>query len=294
MRGRIIKGIAGFYYVLTVGSGIWQCRARGIFRKDGRKPLVGDEVEIEITDEGDREASVTEILPRKNELIRPAVANVDQAMILFAVASPDPDALLLDRFLVMMERQNVPVFICFNKVDLDDGGLAERWRRIYEFCGYDVLLISAREETGADQLRARLLGKVTVMAGPSGVGKSSITNLLQGTDVMETGEISRKLRRGKNTTRHSELIPIDDTTVVCDTPGFTSLYTPDMKKEDLRFYYPEFSDYEGKCRFSGCVHISEPGCAVKAALEAGAIFRERYDSYTKLYRELEEQEKRRY
>ena len=294
MRGRIIKGIAGFYYVLTVGSGIWQCRARGIFRKDGRKPLVGDEVEIEITDEGDREASVTEILPRKNELIRPAVANVDQAMILFAVASPDPDALLLDRFLVMMERQNVPVFICFNKVDLDDGGLAERWRRIYEFCGYDVLLISAREETGADQLRARLLGKVTVMAGPSGVGKSSITNLLQGTDVMETGEISRKLRRGKNTTRHSELIPIDDTTVVCDTPGFTSLYTPDMKKEDLRFYYPEFSDYEGKCRFSGCVHISEPGCAVKAALEAGAICRERYDSYTKLYRELEEQEKRRY
>lgn len=294
MRGRIIKGIAGFYYVLTVGSGIWQCRARGIFRKDGRKPLVGDEVEIEITDEGDREASVTEILPRKNELIRPAVANVDQAMILFAVASPDPDALLLDRFLVMMERQNVPVFICFNKVDLDDGGLAERWRRIYESCGYDVLLISAREETGADQLRARLLGKVTVMAGPSGVGKSSITNLLQGTDVMETGEISRKLRRGKNTTRHSELIPIDDTTVVCDTPGFTSLYTPDMKKEDLRFYYPEFSDYEGKCRFSGCVHISEPGCAVKAALEAGAIFRERYDSYTKLYRELEEQEKRRY
>lgn len=294
MRGRIIKGIAGFYYVLTVGSGIWQCRARGIFRKDGRKPLVGDEVEIEITDEGDREASVTEILPRKNELIRPAVANVDQAMILFAVASPDPDALLLDRFLVMMERQNVPVFICFNKVDLDDGGLAERWRRIYESCGYDVLLISAREETGADQLRARLLGKVTVMAGPSGVGKSSITNLLQGTDVMETGEISRKLRRGKNTTRHSELIPIDDTTVVCDTPGFTSLYTPDMKKEDLRFYYPEFSDYEGKCRFSGCVHISEPGCAVKTALEAGAIFRERYDSYTKLYRELEEQEKRRY
>lgn len=294
MRGRIIKGIAGFYYVLTVGSGIWQCRARGIFRKDGRKPLVGDEVEIEITDEGDREASVTEILPRKNELIRPAVANVDQAMILFAVASPDPDALLLDRFLVMMERQNVPVFICFNKVDLDDGGLAERWKRIYESCGYDVLLISAREETGADQLRARLLGKVTVMAGPSGVGKSSITNLLQGTDVMETGEISRKLRRGKNTTRHSELIPIDDTTVVCDTPGFTSLYTPDMKKEDLRFYYPEFSDYEGKCRFSGCVHISEPGCAVKTALEAGAIFRERYDSYTKLYRELEEQEKRRY
>lgn len=294
MRGRIIKGIAGFYYVLTVGSGIWQCRARGIFRKDGRKPLVGDEVEIEITDEGDREASVTEILPRKNELIRPAVANVDQAMILFAVASPDPDALLLDRFLVMMERQNVPVFICFNKVDLDDGGLAERWKRIYESCGYDVLLISAREETGADQLRARLLGKVTVMAGPSGVGKSSITNLLQGTDVMETGEISRKLRRGKNTTRHSELIPIDDTTVVCDTPGFTSLYTPDMKKEDLRFYYPEFSDYEGKCRFSGCVHISEPGCAVKAALEAGAIFRERYDRYTKLYRELEEQEKRRY
>lgn len=294
MRGRIIKGIAGFYYVFTVGSGIWQCRARGIFRKDGTKPLVGDEVEIEITDETDHEASVTKILPRKNELIRPAVANVDQAMILFAVASPDPDPLLLDRFLVMMERQNVPVFICFNKVDLDDGGLAEHWKQIYESCGYDVLLLSAREKTGSDELRARLSGKVTVVAGPSGVGKSSVTNLMQGTDVMETGEISRKLRRGKNTTRHSELIPIDDTTVICDTPGFTSLYVPDVKKEDLRFYYPEFSKYEGKCRFSGCVHISEPDCAVKEALAAGAISKERYDSYTRLYRELEEQEKRRY
>jgi ribosome biogenesis GTPase len=294
MRGRIIKGIAGFYYVFTVGSGIWQCRARGIFRKDGKKPLVGDEVEIEITDETDREASVTEIYPRKNELIRPAVANVDQAMVLFAAASPDPDPLLLDRFLVMMERQHVPVFICFNKTDLDDRGIAERWRRIYEACGYEVLLLSARRETGADELRARLKGKVTVMAGPSGVGKSSITNLMRGTDVMETGEISRKLRRGRNTTRHSELILLDETTVICDTPGFTSLYTPDMKKEELRFYYPEFLEYEGKCRFSGCVHISEPGCAVKAALEAGAISEERYNSYRKLYQELDEQEKRRY
>ena len=294
MRGRIIKGIAGFYYVFTVGSGIWQCRARGIFRKDGKKPLVGDEVEIEITDEADREASVTEIYPRKNELIRPSVANVDQAMILFAIASPDPDALLLDRFLVMMERQNVPVFLCFNKLDLDGGGLAEHWKQIYESCGYDVLLLSARMDTGSDELRARLAGKITVMAGPSGVGKSSITNLMQGTDVMETGEISRKLRRGKNTTRHSELIMLDDTTMICDTPGFTSLYIPDMKKEDLRFCYPEFSEYEGTCRFSGCVHISEPGCAVKAALQAGRISNERYSSYKKLYQELDDQEKRRY
>lgn len=294
MRGRIIKGIAGFYYVYTAESGIWQCRARGIFRRDKKKPLVGDEVEIEITDPKDREANITEILPRKNELIRPAVANVDQAMILFAIASPDPDGLLLDRFLVMMEHQNVPVFICFNKADLDEDGLAERWKHIYEACGYDVLLVSARQETGTDELRSRLAGRVTVAAGPSGVGKSSVTNLLQGTDVMETGEISRKLRRGKNTTRHSEMIPIGPDTIICDTPGFTSLYIPDMKKEELRFCYPEFEKYEGQCRFAGCVHISEPGCAVKDALGAGQISKERYNSYTKLYQELEEQEKRRY
>jgi ribosome biogenesis GTPase len=294
MQGRIIKGIAGFYYVYTVESGVWQCKARGLFRKDGKKPLVGDEVTIDVTDPADREARILEILPRKNELIRPAVANVDQAMILFALASPDPDLLLLDRFLITMERQHVPVLICFNKLDLDNGNSAEHYRELYEACGYEVLLLCARKGEGVDLLRERIKGSFTVAAGPSGVGKSSLTNLLSGTEAMETGEISRKLRRGKNTTRHSEMILLDDGTVICDTPGFTSLSVPDMKKEELRFYYPELAPYEGHCRFNGCVHINEPGCAVKDALQRGALQKERYESYQTLYGELEEQEKRRY
>ena len=294
MKGRIIKGIAGFYYVDTGESGIYECKAKGIFRKDKKKPLVGDHVEIEILSEDEKTGNLTELLERKNELIRPAVANVDQALVIFALADPKPNVALLDRFLVMMEQQEVPAAVCFNKDDLAGPEKAEEMRKIYEDCGYPVFLCSAAKKEGIDALREYLDGKTTVVAGPSGVGKSSLTNLFQSEIHMETGEISRKLKRGRHTTRHAQLIPLGKDTWLCDTPGFTSLYTENMEKEELRGYFPEFRPLEGSCRFQGCVHVKEPGCAVKNALEQGRIHRSRYENYVMFYEELKEQEKRRY
>ncbi len=294
MKGRIIKGIAGFYYVDTGESGIYECKAKGIFRKDKKKPLVGDHVDIEILSEDEKTGNLTELLERKNELIRPAVANVDQALVIFALEDPKPNIALLDRFLVMMEQQEVPAAVCFNKDDLAGPEKAEEMRKIYEDCGYPVFLCSAAKKEGIDALREYLDGKTTVVAGPSGVGKSSLTNLFQSEIHMETGEISRKLKRGRHTTRHAQLIPLGKDTWLCDTPGFTSLYTENMEKEELRGYFPEFRPLEGSCRFQGCVHVKEPGCAVKDALEQGRIHRSRYDNYVMFYEELKEQEKRRY
>lgn len=294
MTGKIVKGIAGFYYVYVAGSGIYECKAKGIFRKEGRKPLVGDLAEIRILDEREMEGSLVEILPRKNELIRPAVANVDQAMVFFALESPSPSAALLDRFLIMMEKQDIPVFICFNKEDLVSREAAEEWKSLYENCGYEVLLLAAGAGRGIETVRERLAGRTTVVAGPSGAGKSTVANRLQSEISMETGEISRKLKRGRHTTRHSQLIPLDADTYLCDTPGFTSLYTVGMEKEELQDYFPEFRTYEGTCRFQGCAHIHEPDCAVKRALAEGKISRSRYGNYVLFYNELKENEKRRY
>lgn len=294
MQGKIIKGIAGFYYVEVAESGVYECKAKGVFRKDKVKPLVGDDVELEVLDEQEKTGNITAILPRRNALIRPAVANVDQAMVIFAMKNPRPNFSLLDRFLLMMERQGVKTIICLNKQDLADPEEAEEIRRVYQECGYQVVLTSLKEEAGMADVEELLRGKTTVVAGPSGVGKSSLTNRMQGEVLMETGEISRKLKRGKHTTRHSQLIPLGKDTFLCDTPGFTSLYVEEMDKEELRFYFPEFTYYEGKCRFQGCVHIHEPGCAVKDALEAGELSRRRYDNYVEFYEELKEKEKRRY
>lgn len=294
MQGKIVKGIAGFYYVDVAGAGIYECKAKGVFRKDKVKPLVGDDVELEVLDEQEKTGNVTAILPRRNALIRPAVANVDQAMVIFAMKNPRPNFSLLDRFLLMMERQKVETVICLNKQDLADPEETEEIQKIYGDCGYQVIATSMKEEKGLEQVEALLRGKTTVVAGPSGVGKSSLTNGIQGEVQMETGEISRKLKRGKHTTRHSQLIRVGDDTFLCDTPGFTSLYVEEMDKEELKHYFREFVPYEGQCRFQGCVHIHEPGCAVKEALEKGRISRRRYENYTELYEELKEKEKRRY
>ena len=292
MQGKIIKGIAGFYYIYAEDGNVYECKAKGIFRKDNFKPLVGDNVEITVLDEEEKEGSVTSILPRRNSLIRPAVANVDQAFLIFAMENPKPNFLLLDRFLIMMKQQEIPAVICFNKKDVGEKEEMEKLYEIYTGCGYRVVLSSTYEGEGMDEIHEILKGKTTVDAGPSGVGKSSITNCMQGEVQMETGEISKKLKRGKHTTRHSQVIPVEKNTFLVDTPGFSSLYLTDMKEEELRDYFPEFVMYEPQCRFQGCMHIHEPGCAVKKALSEGKISQQRYDNYLALYEELKE--KRRY
>ena len=292
MQGKIVKGIAGFYYVHVVESGLYECKAKGIFRKEKLKPLVGDVVEIDVLDETEKKGNIVEVLERKNELIRPAVANIDQALVVFAVTKPKPHFNLLDRFLIMMESKDIPVILCFNKKDIATEPEIQELKEIYEACGYEMVFTSALEEENVDQLKELLRGKTTAIAGPSGVGKSSLINIFQPDANMETGSISEKIERGKHTTRHSELIWIEENTYIMDTPGFSSLYTNDFEKEELKFYFREFEDYEGQCRFQGCDHIHEPGCKVKEALEEGKIHPVRYKNYLEMYQELKE--KRRY
>lgn len=292
MQGKIIKGIAGFYYVNVVEFGVYECKAKGIFRKEKQKPLVGDNVEIEVLDEETMTGNITALLPRKNELIRPAVANIDQALVVFAVTRPSPHFNLLDRFLVMMERQDIPVVLCFNKEDIAEDEQVEKLRSVYEGCGYPCVFTSALEERNIEKIKELLKGKTTVIAGPSGVGKSSLINILNPDAKMETGDISSKIERGKHTTRHSELFTIAQDSYIMDTPGFSSLYVNDFEKEELKYYFPEFDPYEGTCRFLGCDHVHEPDCAVKAAVEAGEIHEIRYKDYLEMYEELKS--KRRY
>lgn len=286
MQGKIIKGIAGFYYVYVIKSGVYECKAKGIFRNQKIKPLVGDNVLIDIIDEKEKIGNITQVLERQNELIRPAVANIDQALVIFAAADPNPNLNLLDRFLIMMLGQQVNTVICFNKRDIvseKELGLLEE---TYVKCGYQVVFSSTYTEEGIATLRELLMNKTTVLAGPSGVGKSSIINLLQPEANMETGVISEKIRRGKHTTRHSELFYAGENTFVMDTPGFSSLYLNDMDKDELKDFFVEFREYEGYCRFNGCIHINEPDCAVKKALEEGKISNIRYSNYKELYEEL--------
>lgn len=289
--GKIIKGIAGFYYVHVEREGVYECRAKGIFRKSGEKPLVGDNVRIEILSRDEMEGNLVEILPRKNVLIRPAVSNVDQALVIFAAAKPKPNFNLLDRFLVMMAWQDVDTVICFNKKDIASQEEETELRRIYSGAKSKVLFTSAREEKGIEEIREILKGKTTTVAGPSGVGKSSLINLLVPEAKMETGEISHKIDRGRHTTRHSELFYVEADTYIMDTPGFSSLILPDMEKEDLKDCFAEFKDYEDGCRFKGCMHLNEPDCAVKKAVEEGQISLRRYTSYQELFEELKNRRK---
>ena len=285
LEGRILKGVGGFYYVYTA-EGTFQCRARGLFRKHSLKPLAGDRCRIELTNTEDVEGNVAEILPRKNSLIRPPVANIDQALVIFAMHSPEPAWGLLDRYLIMMERAGIPSVICINKDDLAEGLEALDIKRIYEPAGYRIVFTSAREHTGINELKDVLSGKVTSVAGPSGAGKSSIINAILGSELMETGDISRKLKRGKQTTRHTELINLWEDTFIFDSPGFSAMELPDMDKSELDVCFPEMRPYKGHCYYADCSHTHEPGCSVREALEDNNIAAERYASYTELFAEL--------
>ena len=291
MKGKIVKGISGFYYVHVAETGIYECKAKGIFRNQKIKPLVGDDVEIVVLDEEKKIGNVEKILPRTRELIRPAVANIDMALVIFAAAKPDPNFNLLDRFLCMMEYQKVPVTICFNKCDLVTEEQREVLRKIYKLAGYELLFTSAKTQENVEKLKSVLQGKMTAVAGPSGVGKSSLINDLQDAVQMQTGGISDKIERGKHTTRHSQIIPIAENTYIMDTPGFSSMDLPGFSKEDLWTCYPEFVRFEPECRFIGCSHIGEPDCGVKTALAEGKISQVRYDNYVQLYQETKNMRK---
>ena len=284
MQGRIIKGVGGFYYVHT-DEGLYTCRAKGLFRLDKTKPLVGDVVDMDVVAGEEMVGNVTAIHERKNELIRPNVANVDQALIIFALIDPVPNFVTLDKMILQYKAQGIPVLICFNKEDIVDDTEADKTASGYSKSGCRIFVTSAKEREGIDELRGALSGKTTTVAGPSGAGKSSIINCLLNSNTVKTGEISEKLMRGKHTTRHSEIIPLGEDTYIIDTPGFGSFDLFDVLPEDLGGFYEEFSDASG-CRFNPCSHTHEPGCAVKEAVEEGTISKLRYENYTYIYSEL--------
>jgi len=285
LKGKIIKGVAGTYDVKAADDIVYSCKAKGAFRKDGIKPMIGDDVLIDIISDSEPCGNIIEILARKNRLIRPAVANIDMALIVAAMKSPDPNFLMLDKLLLHFMQQDIPIVLCFNKEDIASRENIEDYARIYENSGAEVLTISAEAGAGLDILKDMLKGKTTCIAGPSGVGKSTIINALQDNVLMETGDISRKLKRGKHTTRHSEIIPINHDTFIIDTPGFTSIDVFGIEYDSLSAYYEEFRDY-AECYFTPCSHIHEPDCGVKLAVDAGKISRERYDNYCRIYDEL--------
>lgn len=287
MEGIIVKGIAGFYYVKTE-EGILECKARGIFRKNNITPMVGDRVSVVSTPEGN---VVDEIHRRTSELVRPFVANVSQAYVVFAMRNPDINFELLNKFIISLERNGIKPVLVFNKSDLADEEEKRSIRQQFIGTGYEIHFITAKDGFGLDALMDKLEHEITVMCGPSGAGKSTLLNKLAGSDRMETGMISEKLKRGKHTTRHSELITVNDALLV-DTPGFSTMDMT-MEAKELKEYFPEFHEYEGLCRFHGCNHDKEPGCKVKE--EVGkTISTERYNYYVKYYNELLEENKRKW
>lgn len=278
MVGTIIKGIGGFYYVKASGD-VYECKARGIFRKDKITPTIGDRVKIELDGE---KGSITEIMPRRSFLIRPAVANVDTMMLVVAAASPEPNLFFIDKILVNAEINNIKPVICINKTDIKS---REDIENIYTKAEYKVFSVSAEKKLGTDELFEYIKDKTTAFAGLSGVGKSSLLNIITNGEL-KTGSISEKISRGKHTTRHVELFELECGGFVFDTPGFSSLEIEDVKADDLWMYFPEMVDSQDKCRFRGCSHINEPNCYIKTKVKNGEMAQSRYDSYVQLFNKL--------
>lgn len=280
MKGKIIKGIGGFYYIKT-HEGLFECKARGKFRHKDMKPMVGDDVEITL--EGNK-GVIEKIYERSSELIRPTVANVTQAFVVFSIKNPDINFDLLNRFLVLCEHNNIHAIVCLNKVDLVSDEEKEAIKNKINAIGYEVLYINAKKGIGVETLREKIKNNVTVLCGPSGAGKSTLINTLKETYHMETGEVSEKIGRGKHTTRHSELIDVEDGYIV-DTPGFSTLEVNFIEKDDLKYCFPEFDGYNN-CKFRGFLHYKEPSCAVKEAVEEGYINKLRYEFYIRTLEEI--------
>lgn len=281
MDGTIVKGIAGFYYI-KVNNKIIECKSRGKFRHDELSPMVGDRVDILL--QGDT-GVIEKIYPRSSRIIRPAVSNVTQAIVVFAVKNPDINEELLNKLLVSCEFNNLKAIVCFNKLDLELSDKEKSIENMVKSAGYEVIFLKAKEGYGIDKIKERLKGEITVLCGPSGVGKSTILNYIAGKELMETGVISDKLKRGKHTTRHSELIEIDGGFIV-DTPGFSSFKIDFIEAEELQYYFPEFKNYLGSCKFTSCLHYKEPNCGIKKMVEEGLINRKRYNFYLKMLDEI--------
>lgn len=285
LEGIIIKGIGGFYYVKTE-KGIYECRARGVFRAEKITPLIGDNVIIRINEEDDT-GYIEEIKVRKSQLLRPPVANVEQVLVVMSIKKPELNLWLLDRFLVSIEYENLDAVICINKIDLAEKDELEKVSNIYEKAGYKVIFTSAETNQGINDLKESLKNKVTVFAGPSGVGKSSLLNKVQSNFKLETGEISKKTKRGKHTTRHVELLKLDEGGYVLDTPGFSSLNLNFIEKEEeLKYYFKEMKELNLLCKFSSCLHYNEPKCEIKKRVQEGNISKSRYENYLKFLEEI--------
>lgn len=286
--GIILKGIGGFYYVKDENDRVvFECKPRGIFRKDSITPLPGDKVEYGIIDEQEKKGSIDSILPRSSELVRPAIANIDQIIIVVAVKSPATDFMLLDKLLITAELKKIRAIICINKIDLDDK-VSKKIKEIYSNIGYACIEISSVKNIGYKNLQKELKDHTSVLAGQSGVGKSTILNNIMDSWVMETGFVSEKIGRGKHTTRHAEILELKYGGYIADTPGFSSFEISDIQYNELENYYPEFNKYLDTCRFKSCSHIAEPECNVKEALERGEIDDDRYQRYTQLYKMLKD------